>query len=350
MITGPGLSPKIKEIVYTPEAFSREDERDDELFYARDRFVSHLDEVALDTVERLIGSLIVEERPHILDLMAGWESHVPASLSVGRLVGLGLNENELRQNRALTERVIHDLNSDPRLPFPDDTFDVILNTVSVDYLTRPFEVFGEAGRILRPGGLFLVIFSNRMFPEKAVTIWRRSTEQERVIMVEDLFLDSRAFEPPRLFVSLGRPRPTTDKYSPLGLPSDPVYAVYAEKVGGRPDRKTRQPPAPNPDASWDEEQAQRRRVTVGRSLECPYCEAPLKKWAVPQTPFTEWDVEFLYVCFNDRCPFLIRGWDGMVRQGNFGFSHRMMYNPHRGTCGSLPVPSLRALREGIIEG
>jgi SAM-dependent methyltransferase len=345
-----GLSPKIKEIVYTPEAFSRRDERGDQLFYARDRFVSHLDEVALATVERLIGSLIVEDRPHILDLMAGWESHIPAGLSVGRLVGMGLNENELAQNRALTERVIHDLNRDPRLPFPDDTFDAILNTVSVDYMTRPFEVFGEAGRILRPGGIFLVIFSNRMFPEKAVAIWRRSSEQERVIMVEDLFMDSGAFESPRLFVSLGRPRPSVDKYSPLGLPSDPVYAVYAEKLGGKPGRKTRQPPQTSREASWDEEQVDRRRALVGQSLDCPYCEVPLKKWTVPQTPFTEWDVEFLYVCFNDQCPFLIRGWDGMVRQGNLGFSHRMTYNPVRDTCGSLPVPSLKALREGIVEG
>jgi SAM-dependent methyltransferase len=345
----PGLSPRIKELVYTPDAFSRQDERGDALFYAQDRFVSHLDEVALDTVERLIGSLIVEDKPHVLDLMAGWNSHVPASLKAGRLVGLGLNENELAQNQALTEWVTHDLNVDSHLPFPDDTFDVILNTVSVDYMTRPFEVFREVGRILRPGALFLVIFSNRMFPEKAVTIWRRSSEQERVIMVEDFFLDSGAFESPQLFVSLGRPRPRSDKYSSLGLPSDPVYAVYSEKVGGTPGRKTRQPPAPAAEASWDEEQVQRRKTVVAQSLACPYCEVPLKKWAVPQTPFTEWDVESLYVCFNDRCPFLIRGWDGMVRQGNIGFSHRMMYSPDRDTCGSLPVPSLSALREGIIE-
>jgi SAM-dependent methyltransferase len=345
-----GLSPRIKELVYTADAFSRQDESGDAIFYARDRFVSHLDGIALATVERIIGSLIVEERPHVLDLMAGWDSHVPASLRAERLVGLGLNENELMRNRALTERVIHDLNSDPRLPFPDDSFDVVLNTVSVDYMTRPFEIFREAGRILRPGGLLLVIFSNRMFPEKAVTLWRRSSEQERVIMVEDFFTDSGAFESPRLFVSLGRPRPTTDKYSHLGLPSDPVYAVYAEKLGGRPGRKLRQPPPPTREASWNEEKVRQRKTVVGRTLDCPYCEVPLKKWAVPQTPFTEWDVEFLYVCFNDGCPFLVRGWDGMVRQGNLGFSHRMMYNPDRGTCGSLPVPSLSALREGIVEG
>jgi SAM-dependent methyltransferase len=343
-----GLSPTIKEIVYSPGAFSRQDERDDELFYARDRLVSHLDEAALATAERLIGSLVIEETPHILDLMAGWDSHIPAGLPLGRLVGLGLNHNELAQNRALTERVVHNLNKDPRLPFPDESFDVILNTISIQYLIHPFEVFNEAARVLRPGGLLLVIFSNRMFSEKAVAIWKRSSEQERVIMVEDFFRDPGAFESPRMFVSLGRPRPGADKYSHLGLPSDPVYAMYAEKLGGKPNRKTRQPPPPDRDVPWNEEQLGQRRAAVGRSLLCPYCEVPLKKWVLPQTPFTEWDVEFFYVCFNDRCPFLLQGWDAMARQGNLGFSHRMMYDPSRDTCGSLPVPSLGAFRASVV--
>ena len=62
---------------------------------------------------------------------------------------------------------MHDLNRTPTLPFEDESFDVVLNTVSVDYLTRPFEVFAEVGGVLRPGGLFLVTFSNRAFPQKA---------------------------------------------------------------------------------------------------------------------------------------------------------------------------------------
>ena len=91
-----------------------------------------------------------------------------------------------RQDRAvLDERVVRDLNADPRLPFADGSFDVVLNTVSVDYVTRPLELFREVGRVLRPGGLFLVIFSNRYFPEKAVRIWRESSEQERILIVED---------------------------------------------------------------------------------------------------------------------------------------------------------------------
>ncbi len=184
--------------------FSRLDESDDREFYLTDRFVSHLDSVALGTVERIIGDLVIEKSPVILDLMAGWDSHIPQSIKPERVVGLGLNENELKKNRDLTEFVIHDLNENPRLPFPDDTFDVVINTVSVDYMTQPVAVFEEVGRVLKPGGIFLVIFSNRMFPLKAVRIWKESSEEERVGLVEDFFTRSERFGEALTFVVQGK--------------------------------------------------------------------------------------------------------------------------------------------------
>jgi hypothetical protein len=108
-----------------PDAFSRRDDGDDARFYSKDRFVSHLDALALETIERLIGTLVVEERPVILDLMAGWESHIPGTLEPSKVVGLGLNENELKENPALSEFIIHDLNGQPVLPFPEEAFDVV---------------------------------------------------------------------------------------------------------------------------------------------------------------------------------------------------------------------------------
>jgi len=166
-----GLSPIMRD-----DAFSRIDESDDTVFYSTERFVSHIDSFALSTIETLIGELIIEEKPVILDLMASWDSHIPDKLRPSKVVGLGLNEKELQQNKALSEYVLHDLNSNFRLPFEDNSFDAVLNTVSVDYMTLPVQVFQEVGRILKPGGLFLVVFSNRMFPEKAVKVWRESGE------------------------------------------------------------------------------------------------------------------------------------------------------------------------------
>ena len=46
--------------------------------------------------------------------------------------GLGMNEAELARNGVLTEFAVHDLNVDPRLPYEDNSFDVVTNAVSVD--------------------------------------------------------------------------------------------------------------------------------------------------------------------------------------------------------------------------
>jgi len=332
------------------DAFSRLDESKDSLFYATDRFVSHLDAVALDTVEKLIGRLVVEERPVILDLMASWDSHIPEGLRPSRVVGLGLNENELRQNQALSEFVVHDLNREPRLPFPDNAFDAVLNTVSVDYLTRPEEVFKDVGRILKPGGLFLVIFSNRMFPEKAVKVWRRSSEEERILLVEDFFKAAGVFEKTTLFLSKGKPRPEDDKYAKYGTPSDPVYAVYAEKQGGDPARRERPQITLFYGERMDPQELERRKRQIRSTLQCPYCGEKLNKWEVPDNPFeVTWDNDFMYICFNDRCPYYVRGWDHMSREGNRGVSYRLMYHPEKDVCMPIPVPSPKALRESIIE-
>lgn len=335
--------------MFPKEGFGRLDETDDAEFYARDRFVEHLDSLALATVEKLVGELIVEEAPVILDLMAGWDSHIPAKLRPAEVVGLGLNPRELGRNQALSKRIIQDLNREPSLPFPDGYFDAVLNTVSVDYMTRPLEVFREVGRVLKPGGLFLVIFSNRMFPQKAVKLWRQASEEERVIYVQALFEHAESFDPVRVFISKGRPRPPGDPYSHLGIPSDPVYAVYAERSGGDPGRKPR-PWPPIREATWENpEELQRRMAEVAKSLRCPYCGERMLKWAVPQNPFTEWDVEFMYICFNDSCPYLMRGWGVMGEQGNVGMSYRCMYNPANRRCIPVPVPSLQALKDGIVD-
>ncbi len=340
---------EIPPTVYTEDSFSRLDETDDAVFYARDRFVSHIDARARETVRRLIGALVKEREPVILDLMAGWDSHLPDSLASARVVGLGLNENELRENESLQRFVLHDVNRDPVLPFDDATFDVVLNTVSVDYMTRPFEVFREVGRILKPGGLFLVIFSNRMFPQKAVKIWRESSEEERILLVEDFFLKAGVFADPQVFASRGKPRPRDDKYAPLGIPSDPVYAVFAVKAGPGGTQRRRLPEGFDEEPGPPAEVLEARRARIKETLECPHCGVPMKKWRVPQTPFTEWDNEFMYICFNDACPYLVRGWKVMEGQGNFGFSYRQMYNPDRDVLLPVPVPNLRALRESIVE-
>jgi len=342
--------PSALDVILKEGAFSRIDQTEDSVFYSVDRFVAHLDSLAMATVEKIIAELIIEDNPVILDLMAGWDSHIPKALHPSRVVGLGLNKNELTENKAMSEIVIHDLNKDPHLPFPDSTFDAVINTLSVDYMTRPFEVFREVGRILKPGGLFLVIFSNRMFPQKAVKVWKESSEEERVLLVEDFFRESGAFEKTTVFASKGKPRPKDDKYADLGIPSDPIYAVYADKKGGGPSRGIRPQVTIPYGESLDPGELEKRKRAIKETLCCPYCGEKMSKWAVPENPFeVTWDNDFMYICFNDACPYYVRGWDFMYRDGNRGASYRLRYNPDKDCCMPVPVPSPNALRENIIE-
>ena len=103
-------------LIYSNAAFTRRDDGDDAEFYEIDRFVPHLDSLALASVEKLIGALVIESSPAILVLMASWDSHLPAALRPTRVAGLGLNENELARNEVLTERIVRDLNRQPTLP------------------------------------------------------------------------------------------------------------------------------------------------------------------------------------------------------------------------------------------
>ncbi len=332
-----------------PDAFSRDDERDDAEFYGTDRFVQHLDSRALSTVEDIIGRLVDSEGAVILDLMAGWDSHIPGHVRPARVVGLGMNERELESNRALDERVIHDLNADPALPFEDDTFDAVINTVSVDYMTRPFEVFAEAGRVLKPGGLFLVIFSNRWFPQKAVKIWKEAMESERIDLVREFFERAGAFDGPEVFISMGRPRPEDDKYALLGIPSDPIFAVYAYKKCGEAADVKRSCRLLEEEAPIDWEEAMQKKKLIKETLLCPYCGERLKKWKLPDDPCVEWNNEYMYICFNDSCPYFVRGWKTMFEQGNTGVSYRLMYNPDNDCTMAAPVYSCNDMRDGIVE-
>ena len=119
----------------------------------------------------------------MLDLMSSWRSHWPAGHPKSRMVGLGLNAEEMTDNPDLDEYMVHDVNADPVLPFDDETFGAVVITVSVQYLTSPVVTFQEVNRILLPDGVFIVTFSNRMFPTKAVRGWRSVNDREHLDLV-----------------------------------------------------------------------------------------------------------------------------------------------------------------------
>jgi SAM-dependent methyltransferase len=320
------------------EMFQRADESDDSIFYSTDRILQPLDDQALNTVTELIGRIVPRDFPAILDLMASHDSHLPTNLLPLEVTGLGLNPRELDANAALTERVVHDVNREPKLPLDDEIYDAALCTVSVDYLTKPVAVFREVARVLKPGGVFLVIFSNRSLPQKVVQIWREMSEDDRAKLVTDYFDRAGVFAETTVFKSRGRPRLDADRYSGLMKASDPVYAVFAQTAG----KKTIEVAA-LPDAVVVAARTQR----VSHTLECPYCVSGLRKWEVPQHVWAEWPNDYFHVCFNDDCPYFVRGWNTMERQGASG-SYRLMYDDLRDACGPIPVLTDSMLRDGII--
>ena len=209
----------VSEAPFLPEHFRRQDERDDRLFYGVPRLVTHIDDAAIEAVRRLYAELLPPDGA-ILDLMSSWKSHLPDGMPRRRVVGLGLNEMELRENDQLDAWVVHDVNHDPRLPFEDEQFDAVVMAVSVQYLVRPIEVFREVRRVLRPGGPFVVTYSNRLFPEKAVAIWCARTAEERARLIAAYFHYAGGWE--EIIAQDHSPR--------LGPPSDPLYAVWAYKA------------------------------------------------------------------------------------------------------------------------
>jgi hypothetical protein len=210
---------QVQESPFTPEHFGRMDESPDAEFYTEPRLVVHIDEPAIEAVGKLYASLLPPD-DEILDLMSSWKSHLPPEFPVQRLVGLGMNEVELRENEQLDEWVVHDLNREPVLPFEDGRFGGCMVTVSVQYLTRPIEVFREVNRVLRPGTPFVVTFSNRCFPSKAVAIWRATGDQDHTRLVGAYFELSGGWSGLRLIDASPR----------LGSYSDPLYAVMAYKA------------------------------------------------------------------------------------------------------------------------
>jgi len=200
--------------------FRRQDETPDAEFYHHPRFVTHIDDRAIAAVTQLYREYFPPDSA-LLDLMSSWVSHLPPEVPYRRVVGLGMNEAELKANPRLASFVVQDLNQQPALPFADDEFDGAAICVSIDYLTQPVAVLRELARVLRPNAPLVITFSNRCFPSKAVAAWHALDDRGHLALVRQYIAAAGGWQAIELL----------DR-SPLPPGrSDPLFAVVARVAG-----------------------------------------------------------------------------------------------------------------------
>jgi SAM-dependent methyltransferase len=202
----------------SPLAFTRDDESPDGDFYSFARKVVHIDDGAIAALGALYAEILPKDG-RLLDLMSSWRSHLPQGFGTGAVVGLGMNAEEMADNPQLAGHVVHDVNRASRLPFDDAAFDGAMCAVSIQYVVHPVLLLREVRRVLKPGAPFVVSFSNRCFPTKAVAVWLDTTDEQHVALVRSYFHAAGGFSDiQHAERSAGR--------------GDPLYAVWARASSG----------------------------------------------------------------------------------------------------------------------
>eukprot|EP00587_Corethron_hystrix_P006731 CAMPEP_0113301824 /NCGR_PEP_ID=MMETSP0010_2-20120614/2890_1 /TAXON_ID=216773 ORGANISM="Corethron hystrix, Strain 308" /NCGR_SAMPLE_ID=MMETSP0010_2 /ASSEMBLY_ACC=CAM_ASM_000155 /LENGTH=284 /DNA_ID=CAMNT_0000155507 /DNA_START=193 /DNA_END=1047 /DNA_ORIENTATION=+ /assembly_acc=CAM_ASM_000155 len=206
---------------FLPDDFSRQDPLDDGAFYTVPRLVYHIDEPAVAALTQYYRKNI-ESGSEILDICSSWVSHYPLEFPrvMKRISGTGMNKLELIANDQLSDYEPKNLNSDPKLPYNDNSFDVVTCVVSIDYLIHPIEVLKEVRRVLRPGGKVIISQSNRCFPTKAIKMWLSMNDRQHLELINAYFQYAGGFKTREAFDI------TADG---SGAP-DPMFIVEAVKA------------------------------------------------------------------------------------------------------------------------
>jgi len=215
-------------MLLNPQERSKLDETEDSLFYSYPRFVTHVDDQFIAQLTDLYRTRLKPDS-RILDLMSSWVSHLPQEISYSHVEGHGLNEEELQKNPRLNHYFVQNLNLNPKLPLADADFDAVLCTVSIQYIQYPEALLTEIHRILKPQGIVIISFSNRMFYQKAIAAWRDGTANSRVQLVKKYIKSVPGFSDPKLVYHQSSVANSFLQLLGMGS-SDPFYAVIANKI------------------------------------------------------------------------------------------------------------------------
>ena len=199
------------------------DETNDLEFYASPKFVYHLDSNFRKELTNIYNEEFYDDSI-ILDLMSSWDSYLPTTKRYKKVLGHGLNKEELERNKYFDKYWIQNFNKDQNIPLETESIDFCLMVAAWQYLQYPENISMEISRILKNNGKLIIAFSNRAFWTKAPKIWTNSDETQRVNYVRNVLV-SNGFNEPRIiqkFVS------NNLNFLPF-LKRDPFYCLIAKK-------------------------------------------------------------------------------------------------------------------------
>ncbi|MBO6979286.1 MAG: methyltransferase domain-containing protein [Prochlorococcus marinus XMU1428] len=199
------------------------DESNDEVFYSSPKFVYHLDANFRQYLSRVYENEIADYSI-VLDLMSSWDSYLPKGKKYKKVIGHGLNKQELEKNKIFDSYWIQNFNLNQEIPLDDGTIDCCLMVAAWQYLQYPENLTREILRILSNKGKFIIAFSNRAFWHKAPNIWTTSSEEERVKYVRKVLI-SNGFNEPKIIKKFNES--TLNFFNFLN--KDPFYCLIATK-------------------------------------------------------------------------------------------------------------------------
>ncbi len=199
------------------------DESNDEEFYTDPKFVYHLDA----NFRRYLSDLYeieINNYSIVLDLMSSWDSYLPKEKKYKKVIGHGLNKQELKRNKIFDSYWIQNFNLDQKIPLDNESVDYCLMVAAWQYLQYPENLTREIVRILNDQGKFIIAFSNRAFWHKSPNIWTTSTEEERVKYVRKVLI-TNGFNEPKIIKKFTQPALNIFSF----LNKDPFYCLIATK-------------------------------------------------------------------------------------------------------------------------
>ena len=199
------------------------DESNDEEFYSDPKFVYHLDANFRNYLSSVYKNEI-NDNSTVLDLMSSWVSYLPLEKKYKKVIGHGLNKEELERNKTLNSFWVQNFNLSQKIPLESGSVDYCLMVAAWQYLQYPENITNEVSRILSDKGKILVSFSNRAFWHKAPNIWTTSTEEERVKYVRKVLI-TNGFKEPKIIKKF---YDNNLNFLPF-LKNDPFYCLIAEK-------------------------------------------------------------------------------------------------------------------------